>query len=243
VLADSRSQLQFLRDQRVLGTVDGTVLADGSISGVDLARFRPDAQARAAVRAELGIAGEAIVFVFLGRLQPDKGLADLGAAFARVAAAEPRARLLVIGPDEAGVAARLEAALGARRDRLHLLDFTPAPERFLAAGDVFCLPSYREGFGTSVIEAAACGLPAVASRIYGLTDAVVEGETGLLHRPHDVQGLADAMARLAADPAARARLGAAARARAVAAFSADRVTAALVDWYRAIGLALPEAGG
>lgn len=242
VLADSRSQLQFLRDEGVLKATDGAVLADGSISGVDVSRFRPDERARAAVRGELGIPEDAIVFVFLGRLQPDKGLIDLGAAFARVAAIEPRARLLVIGPDEACVAAQLEAAVGDRRDQLHRVDFTPEPERLLVSGDVFCLPSYREGFGTSVIEAAACGLPAVVSRIYGLTDAVIDGETGLLHPPHDVQAIAGAMARLAAAPALRARLGEAARARAQAAFSSERVTAALLDWYRAIGVDLRAAG-
>ena len=59
----------------------------------------------------------------------------------------------------------------------------------MQAADIFCLPSYREGFGSSIIEAAACGLPAIASRIYGLTDAVKEGETGLLVNPGNVTGL------------------------------------------------------
>ena len=241
VLADSGSQLAFLRAEGVIGPQVGNVLAEGSISGVDAARFRPDAEARTRVRAELGIPAEALVYVFLGRLQPDKGVADLGAAFARVAGARTDVRLLVVGPDEAGVAGRLEAAVGAHRDRLHRVDFTPTPERFLAAADVFCLPSYREGFGTSVIEAAACGLPAVASRIYGLTDAVVDGETGLLHRPRDVDAIEAAMLRLAGDAALRERLGAAALARARDDFSGARVTAALLDWYRAIGVPLPPA--
>jgi glycosyltransferase involved in cell wall biosynthesis len=59
----------------------------------------------------------------------------------------------------------------------------------MQAADIFCLPSYREGFGSSVIEAASCGLPALVSRIYGLTDAVVEGETGWMHSAGNVPDL------------------------------------------------------
>ena len=56
----------------------------------------------------------------------------------------------------------------------------------MAAADLFCLPSYREGFGMAAVEAGSCGLPVITSRIYGLTDAVEEGVTGLMHEPGDV---------------------------------------------------------
>jgi len=97
---------------------------------------------------------------------------------------------------------------------------------------VLCLPSLREGFPTAIIEAAAAGVPAVGSRIYGITDAIIEGETGLLHTPADANDLAEKMEMLMKDPALRERLGARARQRAVAEFNQQRLTQALLDFYR-----------
>lgn len=101
----------------------------------------------------------------------------------------------------------------------------------MAAADIFCLPSYREGFGTVVIEAAATGLPAVASRIYGITDAVVEGVTGLLHPPGDVGAIEAVLARLLAEPAKRLAMGDAARERALAEFSQAESSRELMAFY------------
>ena len=214
LLADSWSQRDFLITERVAAPGRIGVLGAGSISGVDLARFRPDPEARARVRAELSLPPGAVVFLFLGRLNRDKGVPELAEAFAEVAAREPGAHLLVVGPDEEGLEPRIREATARFSERVRIVGFTDRPEQLMAAADVYCLPSHREGFGTSVIEAAATGLPAVASRIYGLTDAVEDGVTGLLHPPGDREALAALMARLAADPALRAELGARARARA-----------------------------
>jgi glycosyltransferase involved in cell wall biosynthesis len=101
----------------------------------------------------------------------------------------------------------------------------------MMAADVFVLPSYREGFGSVIIEAAACGLPAVASRIYGLTDAVEEGVTGMMHPSGDASVLCNCMQRLCDDSDLRVRMGNAARIRAQEKFSMHVVTAALVDYY------------
>ena len=101
----------------------------------------------------------------------------------------------------------------------------------MAAADVFCLPSYREGFGMVVIEAASAGIPAVASRIYGVTDAVGEGVTGLLHRPGDAAEMTREMAALADDAARRQSMGSAARERALRLFSREAVTEAWLRFY------------
>ncbi|MGI9150939.1 MAG: glycosyltransferase [Limnohabitans sp.] len=90
--------------------------------------------------------------------------------------------------------------------------------------------SFREGFGTVVIEAAAMGRPAVASRIYGLTDAVIHEETGFLTPPADANELYQAMERML-DTKERERLGNNARARAINYFSADRLTQYWVSYY------------
>lgn len=239
VLVDSPSQLAFLRKEQVLAKSGGEVLGKGSISGVDPLRFKPDAAARAEVRAELAVASTATVFVFAGRLSRDKGVIDLARAFAIVAAHDPDACLLLVGPDEDRLSEAIRDAVGPAAGRTRLLGMTDKPERYMAAGDIFCLPSYREGFGAVIIEAAAVGLPAIGSGIYGITDAIEEGTTGLLVNAGDVEALSAAMTTLAQDERMRATLGHAARERALRDFSADRVTAALVAYY---GRVLPPRG-
>ena len=176
------------------------------------------------------------MFVFVGRLKRDKGVVDLAQAFARVAA-ETNAYLVLVGPDEEALTGTVRSAAGAN---LRLVGMTEAPERYMAAGDVFCLPSYREGFGAVIIEAAAAGLPAIGSRIYGITDAIGDGVTGILVAAADVEGLADAMRLLALDEPKRRALAHAARERALNHFSRDVVTAAVVAFYERI-LQRPQA--
>lgn len=229
VLADSPSQRDFLVAEGVVAAGKIAVLGHGSICGVDGSRFRPDVAGRNKVRRELGIPGQAVVFLFLGRLNRDKGVLDLAAAFS--ALDNPAAWLLVVGPDEAGMMREMESRLGAAGERCRFVGYTDRPEEFMAAADVFSLPSYREGFGMVVIEAAAAGVPAIASRIYGVTDAVEEGVTGLLHAPGDVAEIAATMAALVGDPARRKAMGEAARARALGLFSGEAVTAAWRLFY------------
>src|SRR5688572_9462240 len=109
----------------------------------------------------------------------------------------------------------------------------------MAAADVFCLPSHREGFGSVIIEAAAAGLPAIGSRIYGIVDAIEENRTGLLFEAGNVADLAAAMRALAADGALRARLAGAARERVIRDFSKEAVTRAVVDFYERVVPAPP----
>lgn len=229
VLADSPSQRDFLVAEGVAPAGKVRVLGEGSICGVDGARFRPEAGRRVGIRQAQGIPEDAVVFLFLGRLNRDKGVADLAQAFARLT--HPSAYLLVVGPDEEGMREAMLAALGAAAERCRFVGFTDRPEDYMAAGDVFCLPSYREGFGMVVIEAAAAGLPAIASRIYGVTDAVEGSITGLLHAPGDADGIAALMDALARDPARRVAMGHAARERALRLFSAEAVTEAWLRFY------------
>jgi glycosyltransferase involved in cell wall biosynthesis len=236
VLVDSPSQREFLLAERVVSADRSRVLAKGSISGVDGSRFGPDPRARRELRARLGVPEDCVIFLFLGRLNRDKGVLDLASAFARLAATDARLRLLFVGPDEEGLRVPLEQALGAAAARAGFVGDTDRPEEYLAAADVLCLPSYREGFGTTIIEAAACGVPAIGSRIYGITDAISEGVTGLLFEPRSIEALAQCMSRLARDPALRQRMGANAREQALRDFPVSAVTAELARFYaQAIG--------
>ena len=239
-LVDSPSQRDFLVGEGVLRDRASGVLGPGSISGVDTARYRPDASARADVREAWGIGPEDVLFLQLGRVSREKGPLDLADAFARVRPRVPHARLAFVGPDE-HMLGEVRERLGAALPAVHIVDeFTSVPERYIAAADVLCLPSYREGFGSILIEAAATGIPVVASRIYGITDAVIDGQTGLLHTPGDVGEIAAHLERLASDADLRAALGAAGQVRARAEFSEAALTEAMTDYY-AERLAPPHA--
>jgi glycosyltransferase involved in cell wall biosynthesis len=230
-LVDSASQRSFLLEESVLVEAKSGVLAQGSISGVDTDRFKPDDRARAKIRAALSIPAEDMVFLYLGRLNHDKGLLDLASAFAGIR--DQEAYLLVVGPDEDRIGPQMLALAESNAKRVIFLGFAANPEEYLAAADVLCLPSYREGFGNVVIEAAAVGIPAIGSRIYGLVDAIAENESGLLFEARNVKELQACLATLCNDRALQTRLGLQARERVMAQFTSERLASAWLDYYRA----------
>jgi glycosyltransferase involved in cell wall biosynthesis len=235
--ADSRSQRDDLVARRLASCDRLHVLGPGSLSGVDLSVFDRERLAPAAIstRRELGIADGARVIVFVGRLTRDKGVAELVEAFASVRDRCPDTVLLLVGPDDAR--APLPAAVRERiaaDPRILTPGYTAEPQRFIAAADLLCLPSYREGFGSVVIEAAALGIPAVGTRIVGLSDAIVDGVTGVLVPPRDMTALAQSLADLLEDGERRLRMGEAARERARAEFDARRISRLLLDEYEAL---------
>lgn len=230
-LVDSASQRDFLVAEGVLPAAKAQVIGQGSICGVDTARFRPNEEARCSVRGRLGIADSTTVLLFLGRLNRDKGILDLATAFAALAGRFPDLCMLLVGPDEDGLAEQVREICRTAADRLYFVGYTHEPESFMAASDIFCLPSYREGFGMAAVEAAAAGLPAVASRIYGITDSVADGQTGLLHPPGDAAAIAAAIACLLVDPDGRQAMGVQARKRVLADFSAEIISRELMVYY------------
>lgn len=233
VLAMGPGERRFLEEQGVTWPGQVKVLGSGSISGVDLVRFRPNPEARVSLRKAHGIPDDAVVCLFLGRFTADKGVFDLVRAFALCGEKTPKLWLIMVGPDEENVGPQLRSALNGETSRRMLVDgFTDTPERYLAAADFLCLPSYREGFSVVVIEAAAAGIPTIGSRIYGVSDAIVEGETGLLVAPGNVPQLAAAISRLAEDGALRARLTSAGRMRVEKEFEQKKVVAGYADFFR-----------
>ena len=234
ILVDSESQLDFLVREGVLSKEKSRVLANGSICGVDTVRFRPDPEVRNTVRQLEGIPEEGVVFLYVGRLKIDKGVLDLARAFAQLGADYGHAWLLIVGPDEEGLRPRIQEICSSVSNRVRFVGFAPAPQEYMAAADVLCLPSYREGFGSVIIEAASVGIPAVASNIYGITDAVESGVTGLLHAAGDVPNLQSTMKQMVDRPQMREGLGREARLRAHRLYAKSLVTSALVDFYRSV---------
>ena len=234
VFADSLSQCRFLEDEGVVKRGQIKVIGKGSVSGVDLARFRPDPVARAALRCEIGIADTELIFLFVGRLVRDKGVFDLVEAFGALSAKYKRWGLWIVGPDEDGIRTALEAEGKRRGVSIQLFGPTLTPEAYMAAADVFVLPSYREGFGSVIIEAGACGIPSVAYRIDGVIDAIVDGSTGLLVERRDIKGLSHALERLGSETITRREMGSAARHRAINNFSSSSVSSEWLDFYCSI---------
>lgn len=198
------------------------------------AEARPDARRRA--RAELGLPGDGPLFVAIGSLYPVKDHATL----LRAAAWLPGARIAIAGRGDEEAALRdLATSLGIA-DRVHLLGLRDDVPRVLAACDAFVQPSLSEGLPLAVLEAMAHGCAVVATRVGGVAEAVVEGETGLLVPPGDPAKLADALREVANDPALAAAFAEAGWRRAHAEFSTDAMT----DRYLALyGELLPGRPG
>lgn len=238
LLADSASQRSFLAAEAVVRDGQVTVLADGSVCGVDTERFRPDADARSAVRRDHGIPDDAVVALYLGRLRVEKGIPEIAYAAAQAFRTCPTMHLLVVGPDEEGLRDAVRHACREWPSRMTFVEFTSQPEAFMAASDIFLLPSHREGFGATVIEAAACGVPTIGTAIYGLTDAIADGESGLLVPVRDAAALTAALVTLSTDHQLRRTLGVQARRRVERCFAETRLVAALRAYYERL-LAIP----
>lgn len=227
-----------------------TVLARGSGNGVDAKRkFNPErlhSGSRAETRRGLGIPSSATVIGFVGRIVKDKGVAELIGAWRAIREEFPDAHLLLVGPFEAQDPIAPETGLALQDDpRIHLtgMDWNTPP--LYASMDLVVLPTYREGFPNVPLEAAAMGLPVVATRVPGCIDAVVDGTTGCLVPLRDVEALASAMRRYLYDPELRREHGVAGRRRVLREFRPEMVWADLYATYLRLledrGRPLPHA--
>ena len=235
ILVDGEGQRQFLIKNKVLSEKNSKVLGSGSICGVNLERFNPSVEVRTEKRKELGIDDSKTVFVFMGRLNHDKGVYELLNAFNRLAAERDDVYLLLFGHDEENVSDKFQNYPNIKvRDNFYYYGATPEPQKMLQAGDVFVLPTYREGFGSSVIEASALGLPVICSDAYGVMDAMVDDVTGLRCNVGDVESLYIAMARLAENKPMQAFLGKNGKDRVLSEFDGSKVTVNWQMFYREI---------
>jgi len=192
-------------------------------NGIDTSRFRPRQAERTEIESALGLRHGRFRVASTGRLVQGKGFGDLLTAFAELHRDDPTVELTLIGgniaqdisPYQAEFLAKARA-LGVQ-DALVVTGITDRVEDYLAACDVFVLPSYREGLPRSLLEAMATELAVIATDIRGCREAVTP-ESGYLFAPHDVAQLVALLRRLHADPGLRRSLGQHARARVVAEF-------------------------
>ncbi len=235
ILVDGKSQRAFLEEEGVLRKGTAQVFGDGSISGVNSVRFAPNKSARLSIRSELGIQDNTVCYIFVGRLNHDKGINELYMAFDRLASEKNDVFLLLVGWDEDNYGTNLSSYshIIAGKNFCYY-GITLEPEKVLNAGDVFTLPTYREGFGSSVLEAACIGLPCICSDAYGVLDAYIENETGLRCHVGDVDSLYKCMREMYDNPDKRKQMGERARQRAITDFNGARLTKYWVEFYQQI---------
>lgn len=208
-------------------------------NGIDLTRYQPPAESRAAIRRRLGLPPDALVVSAVGQLIQAKGFNHLVDAAHRLG---DRATFLIVGdgaerPALADQIARLEIG-----ERVRLLGKRDDVHDILGATDVFVCPSvWDEALGYVILEAMSVGLPAIASRVGGIPEVVSDGETGVLVPPRDAGALAAAIGQLLDDPAARERLGRAGRRAVEARFSLDGAIERTIALYHELA-GLPAAG-
>ncbi|HEX4916932.1 MAG TPA: glycosyltransferase family 4 protein [Limnobacter sp.] len=227
----SHSERDVLVNQKIISARKSRVLANGSIGGVDLHKFQPNPEHRASLRKQYGYTEQQVVYMYLGRLTREKGLVELASAFEGLASMHPSVCLHVVGPDEDNIVDLYHNLQKNFPGRVQVLPFSRSPQLDLQVADVLMLPSHREGFGVVVIEAAALGVPSIGSRIYGISDAILDQQTGLMFTPKDPVALAHAMEQML-DPGLRDHLGRAAQLRVQQAFDQQQVLAAFIAYHR-----------
>lgn len=235
ILVDGESQRQYLIENKILKDSNSRVLGAGSICGVDTERFNPTQQEREKQRNALGLSDDKIVFAFMGRLNRDKGVYELLQAFNDILQSCPNAYLLMFGRDEGNCLEHLKEYPNIKENtNFKYCGLTNTPQLSLQAADVFVLPTYREGFGMSIIEASCLELPVICSDAYGVADTIVDNETGVRCKVGDIPSLVEAMKFMYNNPQKRKRMGENGRHRVLEKFAASKIVQAWVDFYNEI---------
>lgn len=235
ILVDGEGQRQFLINNGVIKASKSRVLGHGSICGVNLERFKPSIEMRMKKRMEIGAKDDTVVFSFMGRLNHDKGIYELLSAFNRLAGDCPNVFLVLFGYDEENISSHFKEYPNIKeKENFIYYGQTSEPQNMSQAADVFVLPTYREGFGSSVIEAAALGIPTICTDAYGVMDAMVDDVTGLRCKVGDIESLYQCMKRLYKDPTLRNNLGDNGRLRVLENFDGRVVTQYWIDFYHSI---------
>jgi len=204
-------------------------------SGVDCARFRPPtAQERADARAALGVSDAEILISAVGALEQRKGHRYLIEAIGALAAtpASIKLKCFIVGQGSVHKVLQGEIAVIRSLDRIKLLGRVDDVRELLWASDIFAMPSLKEGLGVAALEAMASALPVIASDVGGLSEAVEDGQTGIIVPPANPEKIAAAIRPLAESDELRTRMGAAARARVVENYSMEKMAARTLALYR-----------
>lgn len=232
---------ELVLNEEDMAVLEGLPVSDDRLvllgSGIDLSRFDPSSVSPAQeleVRAGLGLAPDDVVICVVGRLVWEKGLREVFAAARAMREAGSRARWLVVGPADPSKADQVDEASirAAELDGVVFAGYRSDVQQIYAASDLFVLASHREGFPFSAMEAAAMGLPVVATDIRGCRQVVEDGVTGLLVPVRDSAALTAAVSSLTGgDPSRREAMGRAALSKAAREFDDRRIIQTTLSVY------------
>lgn len=231
ILVDSYSQRSFLMSEYILNHDNSKVLLNGSISGINDQKFSASLDTYQSFRSKLNLNNDSTIILFIGRLSIDKGVIDLLEAFKIVSVKLKNCYLVLVGPDEDNIVENYINKKDCESQILYF-DYTDKPEYFMKASDVLCLPSFREGFGNVVLEAALCGVPAIVSEIYGLKDVVEKDVTATTFLPGNIDDLSIALFNILNNQAMRLEMGKQAHRRAKYLFSSKSINKELGQFYQ-----------
>lgn len=239
VLCDSNSLLVKMRELQLLASNEGTVLGEGSCCGVDTYRFRPPTlEERMISRSKLGLNEKDFAIGFVGRLVSDKGIRELSTAVESLSGNNPEIKLVLVGPKEHEDAE--EMSIFFKKMESKPWTILPGSQADTSstywAFDLFCSPSYREGFPVAILEAQASGLPVVTTNATGCSDSISSGITGLLVDPRDVSALSEAIKTLMDDKALMNSMSSTARNRTTQLFSKEIVQERFIHYLEEITL-------
>ena len=211
------------------------LLGKGTICGVKPNFFLNNKEKRKQAQQIYDVPVNTKVCVYVGRICEEKGLRELIAAFCQLNHTDRDKRLILVGPEENfSVTSALQKWPVDIVDLISIHPFTDDPSLVLSKSDFLCLPSHREGFGLTIIEAAAMGLTAIGSRIVGISDAIVDNETGLLHEVKNVSDLSRCMQKMFDDDTLRREMGRRAKLRAHKYFRQLQVVSLYDDYIRGL---------
>ena len=212
------------------------VLGYGNVKGVDMERFslRPEI-----VDAAKGLRSRNLfTFLYVGRIVSDKGVNELVDAFGKLHALNPHCRLVLVGKMEENLDPLKPSTL---KKILALKGIRAVGEKqddeliaWYAASDCFVLPSYREGFPNTVLEAGAMGLPSIVTDINGSREIVENGKNGIIIPPKDENALIEAMQQMLDNDSKRDSMASAARPMIASRFEKSYVQQCLLDFYHEI---------
>lgn len=212
IICISKSVQDLGVEQGIFSTDKSLVIHKGSSNGIDLERFNPKLISNAqkhSLKQELGLKQDDFVFGFVGRLVDRKGIRELYEAFSNLYNTNQKLQLLVVGPIEHSQIS--DTSLIDKMNQhpgIHLVGTQKDVPLYLSVMDVFCLPAWWEGFGNVSVQAAAMGLPVIATDVTGSKDAVSKDYNGLLIPAKSTQLLQKAMMELYNDDVKRKKLGA-----------------------------------